>query len=60
MPTTIDSQIRTRIAEFAEELSVVVKQAAVETALEALGGSAAGPSTQPMANHPVPLARGLC
>jgi hypothetical protein len=41
MPTTIDAQIRARIAEFAEELSSLVRQAAVETVQDALGGAAA-------------------
>jgi len=39
MPPTIDAQIRARIAEFAEELSSLVKQVAVETVQDALGGA---------------------
>jgi hypothetical protein len=40
-PSTIDAQIRARIESFTTELTELVKQAAVETVQDALGGAAA-------------------
>ena len=38
MATTLDAEIRVRIAAFAEELTALVKRAALEKVGEALGG----------------------